>query len=492
MPRNTRKSAATPTAPADLLDMEQAIAALATTRPTFYRWLRAGTVKGVKLGRQWRFRREDIDRFLRGEGPRVDLPDGLKPLIQDLRKRLGERAGEATGDLIALAAQLMLQLAPHMKATDLHLRSCAGGGVLQFRIDGSLTDIACFDARFVPPLVEWLKRAAGLDPANTRQTQDGRIRIQHDGQTLELRVTTVPTTYGECLVARLLEPSSALMPFARLDFGVRECAMVEQALRAIGGLLIFAGATGSGKTTAMYSCAQRASGPATRLVSVERFASYSMAEAVRMRVDEGQGMSYPAILRSVMRIDADIIALDDLRDRETMEAAIECAITGHRVLGCLHAADAIAALRRVADLCSEHATGLEEVRVIVAQRLVRRLCPACAVAIKPAGPLLRRSELVTGAGGLAWSSLKPMWKHASGCEACRDTGFNGRMMVSEVLEVTPELRAALRRNASDAELRSIAIGQGFASMAADGVRKAAAGMTSLEELQRSLPELAGD
>ncbi len=487
--RSAAPSLAAPAA-SDLLDMDQAITALTTTRPTFYRWLRAGTVKGVKIGRQWRFRRDDIERFLKGEGPRVDLPTDIKPLIHGLRERLGERAAEPTGDLVQVAMQLSIRVAMRMKASDLHLLAFPSAGAIQLRIDGALVEIARFDVRLQPLMVEQLKRMTGMNLALSSRAQDGLMTIESDGQRIDIRATTLPAVHGECVVARFHDLSLSLPTLEAMSFAPRERAALERALKAPNGLVIFAGPTGSGKSTAMYGCAQLTATTEARLVTIEEHMPYSLPQAVRVRVDVEQGMDYPAALRAVLRVDPDIVVLENLRDRETMEAAAECAITGHLVLACLHAPDAIAALRRIADLSSDHEAGLEEVALVMAQRLVRRLCAKCAVAGAPAAASARHAELVAGSGGVAWSTVKPAWKRAAGCPACHDTGYSGRMMVSEALEVTRELRFALRRNATDAELRSIAIGQGFVTMAADGVRKAAEGRTTLAELQHLLPELA--
>jgi excisionase family DNA binding protein len=496
MPRTAkpRGRAATPGAPApqtgsDLLDMEQAIAALATTRPTFYRWLRAGQVKGVKVGRQWRFRRDDIERFLKGEGPRVDLPADIKPLITALRERLDERDTEPSGDLVQLAVQLAIRVALRLNASDLHLVPFASTAALQLRVDGALVELARFDSRLHLLLVERFKRMTGLDVAIRDRAQDGMMTLKTDGKTIDVRATVVPATYGEAFVGRFHDHALVLPSLEGMSLGARERAAIEKALAAPQGVVVFAGPTGSGKSTVMYACAQLTAKPEVRLVTVERALPYSMPQALRVHVDPERGMDRPAALRAVMRLDPDVIAIEELGDRETMEAAIECSVTGHLVLGCTHAPDAIAALRRLADLTSENEAALEEVTLIVAQRLVRRLCVKCATAGAPPSAQARRAELVAGTGGVAWSLLKPAWKRAVGCEACRDTGCRGRMMVGEALEVTRELRLALRRGATDTELRSLAVGQGFVTMAADGVRKAAEGLTTLDELQRSLPDL---
>jgi len=465
------------------MDMEQAITSLATTRPTFYRWLRAGRITGVKIGRQWRFRRDDIERVLRGESPRIDLPSDIKPLIATLQKRLDGHASPPTGDLVLKASELAIRLAIALKATDLHLLPLPGTGSLQLRVDGVLVEIARFDPKLLGLLADRFKSFAAMDLTIRDRAQDGRVTLTIDQQRMTLMITALPCVHGECVVARLHDLSMALPTLEAMALSSRDHGLLKRSLACGSGLLVFTGPTGSGKTTTMYACAAASATPAQRLVSIERFMPFDLPQAVHVHVDAANGMGYAACLRAVVRVDPDIIVVDELRDREALEAATECSLTGHLVLTAQHAPDAIGALRHLAVLGHGNDAVLDELTLVWAQRFVRRLCAQCAVSAPLAVAAVRRVETLLGKGATAKSKTR----RAPGCPACRTTGFQGRMMIGEVLEVTRELRAALRQSATDQELRRIATSQGFTGMACDGVRKALAGLTTLDEVWRFAP-----
>jgi len=473
----------TPDAGAALMDMEQAISSLATTRPTFYRWLRAGRIKGVKIGRQWRFRRDDIDRFLRGESPRIDVPSDIKPLLQTLQERLGERASPPSGDLVLRACDLAIRLAIRLKASDLHLLPLPGSGSLQLRVDGALLEIARFDVKLHTVLADRFKGFGAMDTGIRDRAQDGRVTLKIDQQRMDLMITALPSLHGECVVACLHDLTLSLPTLEALPLSSRDRALIQRMVAAPSGLLVFTGPTGSGKSTSMCACARIAAAADTRLVTIERSLPFDLPQAVRVRVDAANGMGYAACLRAVLRVDPDIIVVEELRERESLEAATECSMTGHLLMSCYHAPDAISALRQIGELAHGSDAVLDELSLIVAQRFVRCLCPHCAVATTLSAADQRRAELVLGKGG----SAKAKTKRAPGCTACRSTGFQGRMMIFEALEVTRELRSAVRQSATDPELRAIAARQGFTSMTADGARKALDGLTTLDEVWRFAP-----
>jgi len=487
MSRNERIRATADRTPGDagaaLMDMGQAIHSLATTRPTFYRWLRAGQIKGVKIGRQWRFRRDDIDRFLRGESPRIDLPADIKPLIKTLQERLNGRASPPTGDLVMKASELAIRLAIQLKASDLHLLPLPRLGSLQLRIDGVLVEIARFDAKLQVLLADRFKGFAGMDLAIRDRAQDGKMSLNMDQQRMNLMVTSLPSVHGECVVARLHDLSMVLPSLEAMALSSRDRGLLQRMLAAPSGLMLFTGPAGSGKSTTMYACAGVVATPEVRLVSIQRFLPFDLPQAVQVHVDAAAGMGHAACLRAALRVDPDIIVVDALHDRETLEAAIDCSLTGHLVLTSHHGPDALSALRHLAVLGQGNDAVVDELSLVVAQRFVRRVCPQCAVASTLSAADQRRVEVILGKGSVP----KPKTRRAPGCKACRSTGFQGRMMICEVLEVTRELRAAVRQSATDQELRRIATSQGFTSMASDGVRKALDGLTTLDEVWRFAP-----
>ncbi len=282
-----------------------------------------------------------------------------------------------------------------------------------------------------------------------------------------------------------MDLSLSLPDFAAMSFSPRDSSLIEGALKAANGVIVFAGGTGSGKSTAMHACAQHAATSSDRIITIGQDATGSMPHTVRMRLDPVRGMDMAASLRAALRCDPDIVALDYLKDRESMQAMAEISMTGHLVLCSYHATDAVDALRRMSIMCGNDPTALEEVRLVCAQRLVRRLCQRCSEALDGSG--VRRAEALAKAAGMLKNPSKPTWRRSKGCPACRGSGFAGRIQIVEVLGVTPEIRAALVGGADDEALRALFSTQGFMPMVADGMRKAAEGLTAISEIQRLLP-----
>lgn len=494
-PRRSRPTTE-PTAPPPrprLLDMEGAIAALATTRPTFYRWLRSGAITGVKVGRQWRFRAEDIDRFLAGKGPRLDLPGDIKPLLATLERRLGSRAAAMSGDPVQRAVALMIGVAHALHATDVHLSGYAVDaaspphGGLQMRIDGALEELCTFDIRLLPLLVGEWRRLADLH-ADAGLPELGWIRLVHDGTPLELRVTVLPSTSGACMTASFFRPRAA-HSFDGYGLSERDQRLLEKTLTARQGLCFFTGPVGSGKSHSLYAAINRATSPTTKVMTVEDLPPFLLPRTVSVRVNEESGLDYPTALRACMNSDPDLIGIGEVRDRETLALTLECATTGHLVLVCMYTSTALACLRRLIHLCGADILSGDVIRLVTSQRLVRRLCSECAVPEAPPAALLRRARALAEVGGIAASELGTGWKTARGCERCRGTGYAGRTPVMEVLEVTREVELGLRGSADDATLTALAVRQGMTTLAAHAIRKAAAGETTLAEVQRCLPDL---
>jgi general secretion pathway protein E len=482
--------------------MEQAIALLKTSRPTFYRWLRSGRIKAMKVGRQWRFYREDIERFLRGQEPRVDLAADLSPLIGRLRARLEELgvppAPAAGEDESVVAVGLMIRLALAMQASDIHLapqwRPNGQGSValLRYRVDGVLHPFAEIDIRLLRPLAErWLTMAA-CDIRQTVKPQDGRIlvKLADSGKLIDLRVSYVPLQLGMSLTARVLDPDIAqLLTLDRMGYSERDKERLLHGLGVPWGMLMVTGPTGCGKTTTIYACLNRLAGPQTKVMTIEDPIELFLPWVEQIPVRPQDGVTFGVAVRSMLRSAANVIMIGEIRDFETLQLAHQSALTGHLVLTTLHADEAARALVRMVEIGSDPFLVADSTKLTASQRLVRCLCRECSVEDAPLGSVLERAAELATAGGLDWASLPKGFRRPVGCAKCHQTGFRGREVVAEVLEVTPEIGAALRKGASVDELRALAVRQGMTTMAADGIRKAAAGTTSLEEALRVLREL---
>jgi len=481
----------------ELLDMGQAIEMLKTSRPTFYRWLRQGKIKGMKLGRQWRFYREDIERFLRGQEPRVDLPADLKPLVRTLARRV-EAAGAkdvspADADDVSRAVSLMIRLAVAMEASDLHIephRSQDDRGavaVLRCRVDGVLHPIAEFDVRLLPAIDERWKAMAACDVHEKVKPQDGRILIKlaDCGKTVDLRVSFLHAVLGPSLCARVLDPDVVRpLDLDGLSYCDRDREQLVRAINAPWGLVIVTGPTGCGKTTTLYACLHRLATPDRKVMTVEDPVEFLLPGVVQTSLRPRQGVTFAVAIRSMLRSAPNVILVGEIRDPETAHLVCQAALTGHTVLTTLHANDAALALTRLVDMGLDPFLVADATRLVVAQRLIRKLCAACRTPATPQASRLDEAARLAAAGGLDWASVPRLFHGPAGCERCHQTGFRGREVIAEALEVTPEIGEALRRGISTDDLRTLAVRGGMTTMAADAIRRAAAGTTSLDEALR--------
>jgi excisionase family DNA binding protein len=474
--------------------MEEVIAMLKTTRPTFYRWLRAGKLKGTKIGRQWRFRREDVERFLKGQEPEIDLAADITPLLDALRNRLkGDGVGERKSheSELAQAVKLMICLAAQMRASDIHIEPQPKGvAALRYRLDGVLQPIAELDLRLLPAIVKQWKTLAACNVHETSRPQEGRILMKSSvtGEELDVRVTFLPAVLGEALSARLPDPKTARISLEQMDYAEADKKKLQRWLGSPWGAIVFTGPTGCGKTSALYACLnQITSGPVRPMVmTVEDPVEYLLPGTTQVPIKAESGMTFGSVLRSVLRSNPDVIMVGEIRDLETLTLALQAALTGHRVLISLHTSEAVTALQRMIDVGVNSFKVADATRLIIGQRLVRLLCPKCSVKQKPAEPFITLAQKLARLGGLSWEALPGDFREPVGCKECNLTGFQGRTVIAEALEVTPRVAAALNRGAAMADLRAIAVSEGMTTLASDGIRRAAQGRTSLAEVMKTV------
>jgi excisionase family DNA binding protein len=480
-----------------LLTMNEAIERLGTTRPTFYRWLRSGKVKGLKVGSQWRFEPAEIDRFLKGEEPRIELRADIGPLVRELTKRADRLGAKAVSlphetDIQQAVAQA-IRLGFGSRASDIHVHPHAGDdgtartAIMRYRIDGVLQPGLEFDSRLLPAVVEQWKRSVACDPHESQRPQMGRMKFEYGGEAVDVFASFVPCVRGESLTARLLAQAGLVLSLEQIDYSAADRAKLLRALHAPYGLILVTGPTGCGKTTNLYACLKHVAGPTVKTVTVEDPVEVVFPWMVQTQLNTSEGVTYQRALRAMLRSDPDVIMIGELRDGETGNLALQAALTGHMVLTQLHADDAIRALMRLVEMgCPPFVVG-DATRLVTSQRLVRLLCADCSEESELSSEHLARAVEMCRAGGVDWDSLPKRFRKPVGCDKCNRTGYRGRDIITEILEVTPEIGAALRRNASVDEMRAIAVGQSMTTMAADGVRKAADGKTSLAEVLRVLP-----
>ncbi len=380
------------------------------------------------------------------------------------------------------AARLLDEImaaALELEASDIHLEAGIRGGRVRLRIDGRLQLLARQGPVNLSPLLTRLKLLAGMDIAEQRLPQDGRLSYQQGGRRLDLRLSTLPTNQGEKMAIRLLESQRALLPLEQLGFSPANLGLYRGLYRVPNGLVLLTGPTGSGKTTTLYATLQELNSPDKNIITIEDPIEYQLPGINQVAVNPKAGLTFATGLRALVRQDPDIIMVGEIRDRETAAMALGAALTGHLVLSTMHANRAAASVSRLLEMGVEPFLVAATLRGTVAQRLVRRLCPHCA-GTAPATPL------EAAFCGCPPGTLLP---RAQGCPACAQLGYKGRLALQEVLPITGGMRELIVR-ASQRELEGAvtALGEeaGYKSLYADGLAKLGAGLTTVGELMSTV------
>lgn len=417
-----------------------------------------------------------LARLLDGEGaldaPHVE-PD--EPAFAEDADRLRELASD---EPVIRLVNRWLSDAVEAGASDIHLEPTREGLELRRRLDGDLQPVEQVPAALSAAAISRIKVMARLDIAEHRLPQDGKIRIAVRGHDVDIRVSVVPAIHGEAAVLRILDRSGLALDLASLGYAGRNLEALEALLAHPHGIVLVTGPTGSGKTTTLYAALLRLRGPKVKILTVEDPVEYQIAGAVQAQVNPAIGLDFAAALRSFLRHDPDIILVGEIRDAETARIAIQAALTGHLVLSTLHTNDATSAIARLVDMGIEDYLIAATLRGVVAQRLVRRLCPACRAPYDVDAALLQRLGVEHA------DAASARLHHAVGCPACRDTGFAGRIAVAEVLTVTDPIRRALMHSAEPEDIRRAAAAEGFRPLLADGIERALTGATTPEEVFR--------
>lgn len=480
----------------DIMDMNEAIKLLDTTRSTFYRWLRSGKIKGMKIGRQWRFYRSEIERFLKGEEPRIELLANIHPFIESLRDRISQFGVDETPfqneGKVEQAVDLMINLATKVGASDIHLANLINDNIeqsvtLRYRLDGVLHTIAEIDPKLLPPIIERWKFLSACDIHERNRSQEGSIHANTSGKPLELRCCFLPTELGESLTVRILDHGAS--PFTRLKldelgFLQDDKEKILRWLQSPWGVIVVSGPTGSGKTTVLYVCLRIVTKPELKVITVEDPVEFLLPWTVQIQVQRDSGEKITDALRAVMRSDPDVIMIGEIHDGETMSMAHNCALTGHLVLTTMHANDAIGSLKNIIDMSNNPYIVVESTKLIISQRLVRKLCPECRTDNVLLPEMLELAKKHALNGGLDWDILPKNFREPVGCTNCRGTGYKGRIAIVEILEITPEIVNAISSGVPLIDVQKLAVQKGMTTMSADGIRKAGMGITSLSEVLR--------
>ncbi len=374
---------------------------------------------------------------------------------------------------------LVINRALERRASDIHVEPFENRLIVRYRIDGVLHETESPPKNLSAAVISRIKIMANLDIAERRLPQDGRIKLRVQGKEIDLRVSTVPTMHGESVVMRILDKGGVALDFHKLGFDEHNLKDFTDILGQPHGIILVTGPTGSGKTTTLYTALDRLNQPDVKILTVEDPVEYQMAGINQIQVKPQINLSFANALRSIVRQDPDVIMIGEIRDLETAQIAVQSALTGHLVLSTLHTNDAAASINRLLDMGVDDYLLTSTVIGIQAQRLVRVLCVHCKESYHPV------EEVVEQLGLFRFSKEQQVTMyHAKGCEHCGHSGYFGRACIMEVLTMTDGLRSLVMRHATSGELRAGAIEAGMETMYENGLKKAVAGLTTIEEVLR--------
>ena len=395
-------------------------------------------------------------------------------------QQLKDLASEAP---VIRLVSLLITNALDMRASDIHVEPFENRLIVRYRIDGVLHEVESPPKRLSAAVISRIKIMANLDIAERRLPQDGRIRLRVQGKEIDLRVSTIPTMHGESVVMRILDKGGVALDFNRLGFEEDTLKVFLDALMQPHGILLVTGPTGSGKTTTLYTALDRLNRPDVKILTVEDPVEYQMAGINQIQVKPQIDLTFANALRSIVRQDPDVIMIGEIRDLETAQIAVQSALTGHLVLSTVHTNDAPSTVNRLLDMGVEDYLLTSTVVGILAQRLVRTLCPQCKESYVALPELVEQMNLRR----FSQDREITLW-HARGCSHCSNTGYIGRISILEMMPMTDALRSLVMKHATATELRAEAIREGMVTMYEDGLRKALKGVTTFEEVLRATRE----
>ena len=403
----------------------------------------------------------------------------------------------------------LFQAAVRERASDIHIEPEERDVVVRYRIDGELYVAKRASKQFMAPIIARVKIMAALNIAEKRLPQDGRITLKIAGKSVDIRVSTVPTSRGfERIVMRILHKTSVLLDLADLGFSQRDYGIMDQLIQRPDGIILVTGPTGSGKTTTLYACLNRINDPSRNILTAEDPVEYEIGGIHQVHVHPGIGLTFASALRAFLRQDPDVIMVGEIRDKETAEIAIHASLTGHLVLSTIHTNDSAGAVTRLVEMEIEPFLVRSSVIGILAQRLVRMLCQSCKVAYRPTDYEL--SQLGLDPDRLAWKARRmisnkytvhgldyefvgrtmrdPVFYKPGGCDQCMNKGFIGRRGIYELLVIDDAVGPLILQSSDAQTIKRAAISQGMDTMRDDGARKVLRGLTTVEEVLAATQE----
>lgn len=415
-----------------------------------------------------------IDHYYVGGG---SLEEVIQKSVRQVEAGRVSESDLASGAPIVRLVDRLFLTAVQDGATDIHVEPEERIFRIRFRIDGQLRPGPSLPKSLQPAVTARIKILAGLNIAEARQPQDGKIRFLQGKRKVDLRVSTLPTVFGENVVLRILDRARLVVGLDALGFDEGNLERFRRAIESRNGIILVCGPTGSGKTTTLYSALSYINTLDRSIITLEDPVEYELPIIRQVQINVKAGLTFASGLRSVLRHDPDVILVGEMRDAETVELAIRSALTGHLVFSTLHTNDAAGGIPRLLNMGQEPFLVASSVRAIIGQALLRVNCPSCRVSYVPPPEILERAGIESGAAN-------GNFQRGEGCEACGGTGFRGRVGVFEVLEVTPEIMRLTMARANSQELLDAARAEGMTTMREDAVKKALEGLTPLEEAAR--------
>jgi type IV pilus assembly protein PilB len=409
---------------------------------------------------------------------------GVAGSVEDLIKDLGPLP-EAAGPVVEAPTEeapiiklvnLLILRAVSENASDVHIEPTEKNIRIRYRVDGIMHDVSTTPSYLFSSIVTRIKVMGKMDIAESRIPQDGRFELKVEGKTVDVRVSSYPSIYGESVVMRLLDKSHALFSLSEIGFSEENLQKFDLAVKRPYGIILVTGPTGSGKTTTLYATLNHILTPEKNIITIEDPVEYELAGVRQSQINPKAGLEFANALRSILRQDPDVILVGEIRDLETAQVAIQSALTGHLVFSTLHTNDAAGTLTRLVDMGIEPFLTASAVASVVAQRLIRTICPRCKAGFQPAKEVLEKVGLDPG---------KPyQFFQGKGCKNCRSTGYKGRMGIFEILPVDSRIQELILKKASTAEVKQAALQAGMKTLRDDGIQKVLEGKTTVDEVMR--------
>lgn len=422
-----------------------------------------------------------IDRYHRLDSEMAELSTVIASEATDRLSTAGSMVDDDVDDdedaPIIRFVNLLISQAIMDHASDIHIEPRRDGLVVRYRIDGVLHEVQHASPAMTAGVISRLKVMASLDIAERRKPQDGRISVSHAGRSVDLRVATLPTVWGEKVVMRILDTAIGTKTLDDLAMSARNLEVFRDSFTKPHGMVLVTGPTGSGKSTTLYTALGAVARPEVNVITVEDPVEFRMDGINQVQVNVKAGLTFAGALRSILRSDPDIVLIGEIRDRETAQIAIEASLTGHLVLSTLHTNNAPSAITRLVEMGVEPFLVGSAMECVVAQRLARRLCTKCAEPYEPTDDELAQLRFPQ-------TAQRPTFYQAVGCHSCSNTGYSGRVAIHEVMHVDDRIERMAVTDAAVGDIAEYAVSQGMVTLRQDGLMKAAQGLTTVDEVLR--------